>query len=73
MPQHAAPFAPPRSRVVVQVLAGCAVAATLLLTGAHSAPVHSAAGRVAASVVTPTATPTAQTTAAPSEWGSGGS
>jgi len=66
MAQHTAPVAPPRTRVVVQLLAGCAMAAVLLLTGAHTAPAHSAA----AQTVTPTTAPT--TAAAPSEWNSGG-
>ena len=69
MAQHTAPVAPPRTRVVVQLLAGCAVAAVLLLTGAHTAPAHSPRS-AAAQTVTPTSAAT--TAAAPGEWNSGG-
>ncbi|TDT97552.1 hypothetical protein EDD99_5702 [Streptomyces sp. 846.5] len=63
MTQHPSPVAVSRSSVPMRVLAGCAVAATLLLAGAHAAPAgtaHSAGQTVTAAAV------------GPDEWNSGG-
>jgi hypothetical protein len=51
----------------MRVLAGCAVAATLLLAGAHAAPVGTAPSR---GVTVQSAV--AADTVAPDEWNSGG-
>jgi hypothetical protein len=67
MAQNTAPAAPPRSRAVVQLLAGCAVAAALVLNVAHHAPTHRAAGQSVAPITAPADATT------PDEWNSGGS
>jgi len=70
MTQYPSAVAVSRSCVPMRVLAGCAVAATLLLAGAHPAPAGTAPSRGV------TAQSAGQSVAvaavAPDEWNSGG-